>query len=1003
VCSAVAAVAVFFFPAPASALVMQGVSVNAGATVNVGVPVQIVCTATADGSFIKDVPTTATFSGDGTFSPVTTTFSGTSTLAPYTASTMWTPPATAGTFTVACQGFGSRYSSSNPSAYTATMTVSVPVVVPPVTAPVIATFTAPPADVIVGSANPVSVALMVDDPAATYLWTATGGTFANSTAASTEWTAPASQGSSTLTVEITNASGKVTRSAVVATAISLYQSSLTAPMSYPRRVAAAPGGDLFVVDDRGVLHFLTKSGARKSSTDALGATAVAVAPDGVYVATNRQVILKFDAATGRKLGSIPWKASSAISGLAWDSTQRLLWAANFEARRAIAFRQDGSLAFSITSAEGRPLLAVGDVAYDAATNTLWVAEKDGITGNRLHAFNAADATYLRSMVGAGTGPGLVVDTGGIALDGQGRIFISDNWNATVQVMKTDGTFVGTIGSKGDVDGYLLQPRGVAFMANGDLVVANSWFNRLERYGSGAALPACAGDSDCDGLPDAWELAHGLNPNDPSDAFGDPDGDGLNNREEYALGTDPRKADTDGDGYSDRDEMLAGFDPLNAGDHRPQLTVGGPVDAPPGLARISAIGSGPGTCAAAWRQVAGAAVTLRDAATFTPSFVARKAGTYKFEGVARCGTASSAPAVAQVNVLNVAPIADAGRDVVTSPGRTVSLSAAFSSDANGDALTYAWEQVAGPSTAFSARGPSLTVRPSATGYYAFQVTATDAAGLSGTDTLRVAVTSDDLPTAIVSAPVLAATVGVPVTLDASPSVPQGVTFSWLQVDGAAELPGVATPSFTPSAPGVYVFEVTAWSGALRSPPARVVVFAASAALPVAVATAQATGTVNAALVLDGAASTGSGTLSYQWRQVAGPAAGISGADSATPSVVPFATGAYAFELTVADASGGVSAPAVVRFDAVAPGKVLPVASATAPADAQVGQLVVLDGRASTGGTRYRWEQVGGPWVALDGASAVAVFRAPSAGSYRFELVVDDGTVRSAPATVTVNVQ
>src|SRR5512133_2362536 len=112
VCSAVAAVAVLFFPASAGALVMQGVSVNAGATVNVGVPVQIVCTAMADGSFIKDVPTTATFSGDGAFSPVTTTFSGTSTSAPYTASTMWTPPATAGSFTVACQGFGSRYSSS---------------------------------------------------------------------------------------------------------------------------------------------------------------------------------------------------------------------------------------------------------------------------------------------------------------------------------------------------------------------------------------------------------------------------------------------------------------------------------------------------------------------------------------------------------------------------------------------------------------------------------------------------------------------------------------------------------------------------------------------------------------------------------------------------------------------------------------------------------------------------------------------------------------------------
>ena len=40
------------------------------------------------------------------------------------------------------------------------------------------------------------------------------------------------------------------------------------------------------------------------------------------------------------------------------------------------------------------------------------------------------------------------------------------------------------------------------------------------------------------MPDAWELAHGLNPNDPSDAAGDLDGDGKTNLEEYLAGTDP---------------------------------------------------------------------------------------------------------------------------------------------------------------------------------------------------------------------------------------------------------------------------------------------------------------------------------------------------------------------------------------------------------------------------------------------------------------------------------
>jgi len=40
------------------------------------------------------------------------------------------------------------------------------------------------------------------------------------------------------------------------------------------------------------------------------------------------------------------------------------------------------------------------------------------------------------------------------------------------------------------------------------------------------------DTDQDGIPDNWEIAHGLNPNDPADAALDRDGDGYSNLEEY---------------------------------------------------------------------------------------------------------------------------------------------------------------------------------------------------------------------------------------------------------------------------------------------------------------------------------------------------------------------------------------------------------------------------------------------------------------------------------------
>jgi hypothetical protein len=64
-------------------------------------------------------------------------------------------------------------------------------------------------------------------------------------------------------------------------------------------------------------------------------------------------------------------------------------------------------------------------------------------------------------------------------------------------------------------------------------------------------PICV-DWDGDGLPDDWEIAHGLNPG-SNDADLDSDGDGLTNWEEYLRGTDPFNPDTDGDGILDGED------------------------------------------------------------------------------------------------------------------------------------------------------------------------------------------------------------------------------------------------------------------------------------------------------------------------------------------------------------------------------------------------------------------------------------------------------------------
>ena len=78
-----------------------------------------------------------------------------------------------------------------------------------------------------------------------------------------------------------------------------------------------------------------------------------------------------------------------------------------------------------------------------------------------------------------------------------------------------------------------------------------------------AAHAGEGDRDGDGMPDSWEKAHGLDPDDPSDASEDADSDRLLNREEYWWDGDPQVADTDRDGLRDGPEIFLWHSQLDA--------------------------------------------------------------------------------------------------------------------------------------------------------------------------------------------------------------------------------------------------------------------------------------------------------------------------------------------------------------------------------------------------------------------------------------------------------
>lgn len=439
-------------------------------------------------------------------------------------------------------------------------------------------------------------------------------------------------------------------------------------------------------------------------------------------------------------------------------------------------------------------------------------------------------------------------------------------------------------------------------------------------------------------------------------------------------------------------------------------LGGPSESDPGLVRLSVqILGAREPCTVSWTQLAGARVRPRVASASGLDFVARASGRYTFRAVATCGAAGSEPALATVEVRNVAPVAERGRVLVLGPGDDVRLSGAGSSDANGDRLSARWATTGVPAATWSWQDDLLVVAGKP-GLVQALLTVRDPAGAIGQSLTSVLVMPESgvAPTAVAAAQ-LTGEVGRPVTLDASDSVGGRLVFSWAQTSGApVVLSGGDSPraTFVPDAPGRYTFSVQAARRSLLAPPATVEVLVAPAGvgLPRAIATGPGSLRRPVPFELDGSASAAAsagGRLDYLWRQARGPAAGLTGRDQPVATVVPFEPGSYVFELVVSEA-GAPSAPAQLRVD-VGP---LPRAIAGGPGLGEPGDRLRLGGASSSPGLSgaplaWRWTQVDGPWTALSGPTTPwPAFTPATAGLYRFELEVGEGGVWSAPATVSV---
>lgn len=415
--------------------------------------------------------------------------------------------------------------------------------------------------------------------------------------------------------------------------------------------------------------------------------------------------------------------------------------------------------------------------------------------------------------------------------------------------------------------------------------------------------------------------------------------------------------------------------------------------------------------------AGSSASLSDSTAVMPTFTMDLTGDYVAELIVNDGTDSSVADTVLISTSNTPPIADAGPDQSGEVFDVITLDGSGSSDANNDALTFAWSFVSQPAGSSAALNDPSAIMPSfsidVSGNYTLQLIVNDGTADSAADTVEV--TTDNSAPVADAGPDQSARVSDTVTLDGSGSSDVNgdpLSYSWsllnIPVGSAAILSdnNAVNPTFDVDVAGTYVAQLIVNDGTTDSAPDTVTISTDNTA-PVADAGPNDSAQVGSTVTLDGSGSNDidGDPLTYNWFAItipAGSAATLSDTSAVMPTFLLDATGDYIFQLIVNDGITDSTADSVTISTENTP----PVADAGPDQTPMVNDTATLDGSGSSDVNgdplSFNWALVNSPVGSAASLSDPTIVNPTldidQAGTYEIELIVNDGLADSVADTV-----